>query len=1011
MTPFMESEKLLISRGNPRNSAYPSDRQLPTTSGRTMPNELPQKPPPSIAHRFRAQLKQRDDEFRVSGHDIVPPPTAEDIVQLYDLMLSELTFNSKPIITDLTVLADEQREHGKGIADLICARILEVPVEQKLPSLYLLDSIVKNVGHEYISYFSSRLPEVFCEAYRQVHPNLHNAMRHLFGTWATVFPPSIIRKIEAQLSLLTAQESSSLTSSRASESPRPTHGIHVNPKYLRQLEHSVVDKHIQDARGASALKVHDKKLAPGYEEYDYDHADVLEHGGGQAFHPMGSIGHDSFALGTNKANIKLAKSSLSSRIGHSRPLQSAGDELEAVRASPSQNVYDYEGSRMIDRIEDTNKWRRKQYPDDNLNGLESTSYNIRNGHALEGPRALIEAYGSDKGKGYLNDNPPQAEHFSINGIDNKVTPVTWQNTEEEEFDWEDMSPTLADRGRNNDMLKPPVLPSRFRTRIGFERSNAMSIEPGMRSSWSSQVQLPTIDSSMVIEDVVQSTPDIWNMHNHISQTSQNLMNNKGAGRNFQMPLLGRGMASSGGEKMFPFADKLLTNDALHRPPTIASRLGSSGLDSSMESQSIVQSMGPRHPLNLSNSCPPSRPPIFPVPRHNKSQFESLNGSNSLINRANRSFLPEQQMNNMRNKEPSLTSKLPQVGNQHTGHIPLTRGNQLQPIPLKPQFLPSQDMQENLSASAVPPALPHLMAPSLSQGYISQAHRPAISECLSSSAPIGQWNLPVHNSPSNPLHLQGGPLPPLPPGPHPTSVPSIPLSQKAGSLVPGQQPGTAFPGLISSLMAHGLISLNNQASVQDSVGLEFNPDVLKVRHESAITALYADLPRQCMTCGLRFKTQEEHSNHMDWHVTKNRMSKSRKQKPSRKWFVSISMWLSGAEALGTEAVPGFLPAEVIVEKKDDEELAVPADEDQKTCALCGEPFEDFYSDETEEWMYRGAVYMNAPDGQTAGMDRSQLGPIVHAKCRTETNVVPSESFDQDEQGGVSEEGNRRKRLRS
>lgn len=91
----------------------------------------------------------------------------------------------------------------------------------------------------FVLFFGSK---VFCEAYRQVHPNLHNAMRHLFGTWATVFPPSIIRKIEAQLSQLTAQESSGLTSSRASESPRPTHGIHVNPKYLRQLEHSVVDK-------------------------------------------------------------------------------------------------------------------------------------------------------------------------------------------------------------------------------------------------------------------------------------------------------------------------------------------------------------------------------------------------------------------------------------------------------------------------------------------------------------------------------------------------------------------------------------------------------------------------------------------------------------------------------------------------------------------------------------------------------------------------------------------------
>ncbi|KAM7255272.1 hypothetical protein ACFE04_020513 [Oxalis oulophora] len=768
----------------------------------------------TIVDRFKALLRRR----RLGNDDIVP--SMDEIVQLYEAVLSELTFNSKPIITDLTIIAGDHKDYAEGIADAICTRIVEIPVEQKLPSLYLLDSIVKNIGQVYARQFAKRLPEVFCEAYWQVHPNMHSAMRHLFGTWSTVFPQPVLRKIETQLQFSSAIRSqpSGLNSLRSSESPRPIHGIHVNPKYIRQLENSAADS---------------DNLA--------DQSEVcFPQVGAQRLNPSVIVSRSSYDREGNKLD---------------KPLSLDGDDFVTSNS--------YGVGRLGGRDEDTSDWRGNNYHS--------------NGHELERPRALIDAYGSVG----PNKMPLIVDHLDINRVGKQRS---WQNTEEEEFDWEDMSPTFTDHGSSR-----PVF---------GESSMSQLDSTSFRSNFSGQLPLPPLDDLATGRGLTGKFPGSRNESNQILGSHYSV-EGRSLPPSHPLNALGRG-------RDFPFPD---ADPHFVRPTPVVSRIGSPSVDS--------LHVGPRPvwpPINVQN-------PHLPINAINQGPNRSQEFQDSR-------FQP-------------MTAPLP---------------HHLFPPPSNNRFVPH-----------------HLMSGTAS-------------------------NPPVQP----PFQIPGRTLPPQPSGP------PLASSQPIGA---NQPQSGAFSGLINSLMAQGLISLTTQQNPvqpQDSVGLDFNVDLLKLRHESAISALYADLPRQCTTCGLRFKCQEEHSTHMDWHVTKNRMSKNRKQKPSRKWFVSSTMWLSGVEALGNESTPGFLPTETTEDKKDDEELAVPADEDQNTCALCGECFDDFYSDETEEWMYRGAVYMNAPDGKIAGMmDKSQLGPIVHAKCRSDSNVVPPEDFE----WGSHEDGNQRKRLRN
>ncbi|KAG8390963.1 hypothetical protein BUALT_Bualt01G0138100 [Buddleja alternifolia] len=908
-------------------------------------------PPPLILDRFRALLKEKLRVFGGGGAFL--PLSTDEIVRVYEIMLSELTINSKPIITDLTIIAGEHRAHAEGIAHAICARIVEAPADQKLPSLYLLDSIVKNIGKEYVEYFSARLPEVFCEAYAQVHPNMHPSMRHLFGTWTSVFPLSVLHKIEVQLQFTPSVngQSSVLSSSRASESPRPTHGIHINPKYLEaqhQFGHSKVD-----AVGMSGLDGVKKPLPSA---------------------------------------ARITRSSSPYNIGHPGTLSPSLEEFSmnnspkrvAIETSPSRSGIEYGLSRVMGREEETSEWRTRNWQGNSKQQLKTSApYNYNNGVDLRGPRALINAYGIDEREKILNHKNHVTEQFDQNGADQKMATRSWQNTEEEEFDWEDMAPTPADRRQSNEIYSASLqLPGNSKPRNSVTTNHGAPLATDYRSNWS-KAQFSSVANSSILEDASRISsgrgssnkiagvlPGVAGPNDSTNQTPSPSFVRESMilpHQQSQSHLNAKATSSFSESRSFPNAGE-------QKPSVPGSCLNTDGMfgvpsnyDSpdpeirSADASALTKSWRPGN-FQSSHVLPSlsTLPPQMQIRGHVGMQ----NAANSVVDQGlNRAFHSEQLLGNNRSMS---RMNLPQNPNQRPGPAPLNLQNTAQPSLLQPNLLMAQGVRQSL--------------PPPNYGYLPQGHGPPM-----------QSSLPILNAPNMSFHVHGAAFQNPPRGPFPGTNQALPMGQNIGQVAHNPTSGVPFSGLISSLMAQGLISLTNQ----DSVGVEFDQDSLKARHESAITALYGDLPRQCTSCGLRFKSQEEHSKHMDWHVNKNRTLKNRKTKPSPKWFVSVSMWLSGAEALGTESVPGFMPAETNVEKiAEEEEMAVPADEDQNACALCGEPFDDFYSDEMEEWMYKGAVYMHAPAGSTVGLDRSQLGPIVHAKCRSDSHGVPSEDLKKD-----------------
>ena len=70
----------------------------------------------------------------------------------------------------------------------MCIRDSKVPPPQRLPSLYLMDSISKNIGSPYTELWSPRVVTLFMESYRVVDQPTRRRMEELLATWRNAGP-------------------------------------------------------------------------------------------------------------------------------------------------------------------------------------------------------------------------------------------------------------------------------------------------------------------------------------------------------------------------------------------------------------------------------------------------------------------------------------------------------------------------------------------------------------------------------------------------------------------------------------------------------------------------------------------------------------------------------------------------------------------------------------------------------------------------------------------------------
>ena len=138
-------------------------------------------------------------------------PSVDQFRGDYASRLASLTVNSRPIIQDLSILAMQERDRrdwakmnvvvqeieaavqrvsrARDLCEEFLSELLQAPPGAKLPLIYLVDSISKNVGAPYTTQLLPYIiPRMFLTAYREVDGVTRAKMEEMVGLWRRAGP-------------------------------------------------------------------------------------------------------------------------------------------------------------------------------------------------------------------------------------------------------------------------------------------------------------------------------------------------------------------------------------------------------------------------------------------------------------------------------------------------------------------------------------------------------------------------------------------------------------------------------------------------------------------------------------------------------------------------------------------------------------------------------------------------------------------------------------------------------